>query len=183
MQTKQKNRGFTLIELVVVIAILAILAAFALPRFAQLSEQAHQSSVRATAGALGAGVALAKAQWVTNGFTTSTQNLAGFGDGELNMSNGGWPVDWNGSYEGESGDDSAVMTADLCQSIWNGVLQANAPSITGTEPDYVVSTQAARGSVAADTQVNCLFTYQGDGSGTKTIMYDPDTGAVISDVD
>ena len=59
MRTK-KQQGFTLIELVVVIAILAILAAFALPRFAQLSEQAHQSSIRATAGALAAGVALAK---------------------------------------------------------------------------------------------------------------------------
>ncbi|MEE3118236.1 MAG: prepilin-type N-terminal cleavage/methylation domain-containing protein, partial [Pseudomonadota bacterium] len=56
-QSTHNQSGFTLIELVVVIAILAILAAFALPRFAQLSEQAHQSSIRATSGALAAGVA------------------------------------------------------------------------------------------------------------------------------
>ena len=81
MNIQQNNRGFTLIELVVVIAILAILAAFALPRFAQLSEEAHRSSVKATAGALAAGVALVKAQNVTNGSTGATLDVDGFGNG------------------------------------------------------------------------------------------------------
>ena len=84
--SKQKQKGFTLIELVVVIAILAILAAFALPRFAQLSEQAHRSSVKATAGAMAAGVALVKAQWVTNGHTGASLNVEGFGDGFVDVS-------------------------------------------------------------------------------------------------
>src|SRR5690554_1964016 len=92
MSAKQRNKGFTLIELVVVIAILAILAAFALPRFAQLSEQAHVSSVKGTAGALSAGVALVKAQWVTNGLTTSTTNLEGFGNDDVDVSVDGWPT-------------------------------------------------------------------------------------------
>ena len=69
MSAKQRNKGFTLIELVVVIAILAILAAFALPRFAQLSEQAHRSSIKGTAGALAAGVALATIREVSPSVT------------------------------------------------------------------------------------------------------------------
>ncbi|WP_289102971.1 prepilin-type N-terminal cleavage/methylation domain-containing protein [uncultured Marinobacter sp.] len=105
MSAKQRNKGFTLIELVVVIAILAILAAFALPRFAQLSEEAHVSSVKATAGAMAAGVALAKAQWVTNGLTSSTNSLEGFGDGDLNVSSRGWPVAYTGGYTGEANPD------------------------------------------------------------------------------
>ncbi|MGO1233609.1 MAG: prepilin-type N-terminal cleavage/methylation domain-containing protein, partial [Marinobacter sp.] len=138
MNAQRKNQGFTLIELVVVIAILAILAAFALPRFAQLSEQAHESSVKATSGALAAGVALAKAQWVTNGLSSSTDQLEGFGDGDLNVSSQGWAVAWTGGYEGE-GDGTAEMTVSRCEQVWNGVLQSNAPTITGTDPEYAVS--------------------------------------------
>lgn len=46
------ERGFTLIELVVVVVILAILSAFALPRFANFSSQARAASIQAMAGTL-----------------------------------------------------------------------------------------------------------------------------------
>ena len=56
---KSAQRGFTLIELVVVIVILGILAAFAVPRFARLDQQARIASVRAMEGTLRSGSALA----------------------------------------------------------------------------------------------------------------------------
>jgi prepilin-type N-terminal cleavage/methylation domain-containing protein len=167
-----KSQGFTLIELVVVIAILGILAAFALPRFAQLSEQAHQSSVRATTGALSAGVALAKAQWVTNGLTGAATDVAGFGDDDVDVSADGWPTSTTSNLT------STTMNAARCQQVWQGVLQANAPSITGTGPDYEVTTQ---GDADGDPGSDCVYTYQLDGQGS-TIVYDADTGEITTTI-
>lgn len=169
MKQYRKNnsqKGFTLIELVVVIAILAILAAFALPRFAQLSEQAHQSSIKATAGALSAGVALVKAQWVTNGSTVATLNVEGFGNDDVDVTENGWPV----SVANNGG--TANMGATRCIEVWNGLLQSNAPSVSGASVDYVASTQTD-----ADGGDDCVFTYQADGQ-NSTIVYDADTGGI-----
>ncbi|WP_286714869.1 prepilin-type N-terminal cleavage/methylation domain-containing protein [Marinobacter sp. tcs-11] len=172
--SKQKQKGFTLIELVVVIAILAILAAFALPRFAQLSEQAHQSSIKGTAGALSAGVALAKAQWVTNGFTTATEDLAGFGDETVNISANGWPVSAGSqTYTGPANGDNVTMTDGRCVNVWEALLQANAPDVaaSGTGVDYLAS---GSGSL-------CTYTYQLDNQ-SSTIEYNAANGEITTTI-
>ncbi|GHD48988.1 prepilin-type N-terminal cleavage/methylation domain-containing protein [Marinobacter persicus] len=170
MNVQRKNRGFTLIELVVVIAILAILAAFALPRFAQLSEQAHEASIKGTAGALSAGVALAKAQWVTNGSTTAESYVDGFGDfdfanGEgIAVNDNGWATSTNGI--------TSDPNENRCVQIWEGLLQSNAPSVSqaSNSDDTVEYWASADGS-------ECTYEYQSDNQGS-TIVYDTADGSV-----
>jgi MSHA pilin protein MshA len=59
------QRGFTLIELVVVIALLAILAAFAIPRYAGLEREARSASVLGVSGSIRSGAALVHGLWLS----------------------------------------------------------------------------------------------------------------------
>jgi len=55
---KSLQKGFTLIELIVVIVILGILAAVALPKFVDLTNEALTASVQGVAGAVASGSAI-----------------------------------------------------------------------------------------------------------------------------
>lgn len=59
---KSTQRGFTLIELVVVIVILGILAAFAVPRFMNLEGDARAATLKSYGGALLAAATMARAK-------------------------------------------------------------------------------------------------------------------------
>jgi MSHA pilin protein MshA len=68
--SRSGQRGFTMIELVVVIVILGILAAFALPRFMGLENQARVAALNGMTGSVRSAANMAHGVWLANGNTT-----------------------------------------------------------------------------------------------------------------
>lgn len=64
-----QQRGFTLIELILVIVMLGILSAFALPRFANLGRDARIASVQGAAASIRSAAAIGHAAWLAGGGT------------------------------------------------------------------------------------------------------------------
>lgn len=108
MARNGKEKGFTIIELVVVILLLGILTATALPRFIDVTDEARDAVRDATAGGLRTGMALYRAAVIAGDVQSGSAPTA-TSDYTLLANASGYPSAGNG-----------------CSAIYAGLLQVGA---------------------------------------------------------
>ena len=146
----RKEKGFTLIELVMVIVILGILAAFALPRFANLGGEARAATLKGAQGSVKSAAAIAHSKWLAQGSTGPIDLEGATG---VTMSPEGYPTS----------DAAGIGTAAQLDS-------ADFTLTAGSDVAADPATIAVAGATGT-----CQFTYDPSSGSTPTTGYD-DTG-------
>lgn len=156
-----KQRGFSLIELIIVVVILSLLAVTALPRFVNISEQAEDAAVEGVAGGFAAAIGLARAQWEVEGRPAGDNALITMDLTQIRVNEFGFPTAGsNGSNSGTNLSPSQ-MTASACKSVFDGVMQSPVRSVIegsdASDVRYYVSVDSNAGQTDGNVSFDLCF--------------------------
>ena len=155
------QKGFTLIELVIVVVILGFLAVTAIPKFIDLTDQAKQANIEGMAGGFATGVSLARAQWESEGRPTANGVNRVDYDGTFfvlttppnpnpNNIRAGYPTGLS-----VANAEGSAMTNPRCIEVWNGIF-SQPPTISSAIND--VNDSSLNIKYLVDTNANlCVY--------------------------
>ena len=182
MKSMKKQAGFTIIELVVVILLLGILTATALPRFMDVTDEAHDAVVNGVLAGLQTGNGLFRAQWMATGQPTGVADFD-----SLNANATGYPIGKSGLTLDTNADCVEIFQTLLQPSGRPDIAALNSTSGAALAVD---NTETSGSIVSANDFVArrassslCQFVYVGQfkkatAGGLPVIEFDPAAGTV-----
>ncbi|CAK2815945.1 MSHA pilin protein MshB [Vibrio crassostreae] len=184
----KNQKGFSLVELVIVIVVVGLLAVAALPRFLDVTDEAKKSSIEGVAGGFATAVLSARAQWEAEARpsekigveTYNTVNYDGV-DFWLTRSKNSSNVDtdFRDGYPWTLNNNSSTAPQDIsdetCSELMENLLQ-NPPKVgpisdVANDSNYKYSAQANSGDAT------CTYV-QLEGSTGHEFVYEIKTGRV-----
>ncbi|MCC4775585.1 prepilin-type N-terminal cleavage/methylation domain-containing protein [Vibrio cyclitrophicus] len=184
----KNQKGFSLVELVIVIVVVGLLAVAALPRFLDVTDEAKKSSIEGVAGGFATAVLSARAQWEAEARpsekigveTYNTVNYDGV-DFWLTRSKNSKSedTDFRDGYPWTVNSDSSVAPGDIssetCAELMQNLLQ-NPPNVAAVDDvdddsNYKYSAEANSG------EAKCTY-IQLEGNTEHQFVYEIKTGRV-----
>lgn len=186
---KRNSKGFTLLELIIAIVILGIFAVVAAPRFLNLQDDAYEAKMEAIADQFETAVRFTQSQWLVNGGTPEAQqNIDGYGGGELDVNEFGFPLGTDkGNRNGVIGNPYNIGQGNAgCIAVWQALI-GNEYSLSNNRNandqfDFITRRVQDKDS----HQSVCYYTYTKKGyerdpeRSTFVIWYDSKTGSVTT---
>ena len=184
----KNQKGFSLVELVIVIVVVGLLAVAALPRFLDVTDEAKKSSIEGVAGGFATAVLSARAQWEAQARPSETigserYNTVNY-DGvdfwltrSKNSSNleTGFRDGYPWTLNNKSGTAPQTISDKACSELMENLLQ-NPPKV-GPIADIANNSNYKYSAQANSGDATCTYV-QLEGSTKHQFVYEIKTGRV-----
>jgi MSHA pilin protein MshB len=184
----KNQKGFSLVELVIVIVVVGLLAVAALPKFLDVTDEAKKSSIEGVAGGFATAVLSARAQWEAEARPTTTIGVETYNtvnyDGvdfwlTRSKNSNNVDTDFRDGYPWAVNEDSTSfpqsLTNVICSELMDNLLQ-NPPKVG--DVDVVANDSNYKYSAEANTSDATCTYVQLEGNTGHQFVYEVKTGRV-----